>query len=226
MYETVKRNLKYVITTQYVEELLDEVAVENGNLVNSVKSKYGDKIIFTIKTVLASLLEEPVSIRDIIGILEVLYYSEQNDAVVLSELARHILGHAIISNICDGDELNVIGISGETTSYILKHCGNEKCERKFIDDFFSKTYNTVTEVNNKDILPVILVPDEIRKTMWRLLALSIPDITVISLSEVTTAMEKSASLMVNTVAEISVDISCMDEDKTNPPEVYITNEGR
>ncbi len=223
--EVIRKNMKAIITSQYVEELLAEVEEENCALVRRLRSKYNDrmsyvvtdvleeakremsantdKILFTVKGVLASLLEECVSIRDIIPILEVIADASEEDSIeTITERARQLLGHAIIAQACNSGELNVIRISEKTASYIKKHFGDEEYNSDFMDSFISER-NIVT----RECKPVILVPDEIRKVVWKLLNSHIPDITVLSSPEVQVAMEKLSSLKVNIIDEISVESS-------------------
>ena len=68
--ETVKENLSSVITTQYVGELLDEVLKENEFLCTQIVKKYENAALTVVKLVLCSLLDEEVSIRNLIPILE------------------------------------------------------------------------------------------------------------------------------------------------------------
>ena len=223
--EIIRDNMKSIVTSQYVAELLAEVEEENCVLVRRLRSKYNDrmpyvvtdvseeakremsantdKTLFTVKGVLASLLEECVSIRDIVSILEVIADAAEGYSIAtLTELSRQVLGPAIVSQVCNGEELNVIRISEETTSYIKNHFIEDKYNNDLIDSFISER-----RIVTRECKPVILVPDEIRKTVWRLLNPHIPEITVLSLSEVQVAMKKSSSLKVNTVAEISVESS-------------------
>lgn len=68
--ETIKENLSSVITTQYVGELMDEVLKENEFLCTQIVKKYENAALTVVKLVLCSLLDEEVSIRNLIPILE------------------------------------------------------------------------------------------------------------------------------------------------------------
>ena len=208
--EVIKKNMKAIITTQYVEDLLTEAEEENAALVRCIRSKYGNNVLFTVKGVLVSLLEELVSIRDIISILEVISDAASDDSIAtIAERTRHVLGHAIVLQVCNDGELNIIQISEETISYLLRHCDNEQYSWNFKADFTSKCSEIITEINNQNTQPAIIVPDEIRKSVWTLINPHIPDITVISLSEIKTAINKSQFLKINALAEISVEKNCM-----------------
>ena len=201
--EVIRKNMKSIITSQYMEELLAEVEEENAVLVKTLQSWFRDRTLFTVKGVLASLLEECVSIRNIVSILEVIADATYEDSIeTITERARQLLGHAIIAQACNGGELNVIEISEETASYIQNHFIEDKYNYDLIDSFISER-NIVT----RECKPVILVPAKIRKNMWKLLNSHIPDITVLSSPEVQVAMEKLSSLKVNIIDEISVESS-------------------
>ena len=201
--EVIRSNMKSIVTSQYVEELLAEVEEENAGLVKTLQSRFCDRTLFTVKGVLASLLEECVSIRDIVSILEVIADAAEGYSIAaLTELSRQVLGPAIVSQVCHGGELDVIEISEETTSYIKNHFIEDKYNYDLIDSFISES-----RIVTRECKPVILVPAKIRKNMWKLLNSHIPDITVLSSPEVQVAMEKLSSLKVNIIDEISVESS-------------------
>ena len=208
LVEVIRKNMKAIITSQYVEELLTEVEEENATLVRRIRSKYEYNALFIIQGVLASLLEECVSIRNIVSILEVISDATDKDSIAtMTEHARQILGPAIVSNICHNGELNVIRISEDTMEYILAYCSDEKCNREFRDDFIFKSNRAAGAVRAKDRMPVLLVPDEIRKAVWTVVNPHLPGIMVLSLSEVQAAIDTLPSLKLNFLTKISVENS-------------------
>ncbi len=90
MKEKIKENLSSVITTQYVGELLDEVFKENEFLCTQLVKKYENASLAVVKLVLCSLLDEEVSIRNLIPILETISNEPKYDSAKLQVLVNKV----------------------------------------------------------------------------------------------------------------------------------------
>lgn len=217
--EIIERNLKSIITTQYVKELLDEIKQKNKALVKNLQTKYKEKLHFTIKSVLASLLEEQVSIKDIVPILEVIYDSEDEELPLLVEHARQTQAHAIISQFLDANnQLNIIELSHKTMEFIATQQKNWSLisEPEFYNDFISKTSEAIKNAKDRNSEAVLVVSFDIRKAVKKLLKLSMPRIPVLSIDEVLIANEKLPNLKINRIREcINVEDSFLKEEKQN-----------
>ena len=90
LVEKIKENLSSIITTQYVGELLDEVLKENEFLCTQIVKKYGNASLTVVKMVLCSLLDEGVSIRNLIPILETISNEPKYDRAKLQVLVNKV----------------------------------------------------------------------------------------------------------------------------------------
>ena len=88
--ETIKENLSSVITTQYVGELLDEVLKGNEFLCTQIVKKYGNASLTVVKQVLCSLLDEEVSIRNLIPIFETISNEPKYERAKLQVLVNKV----------------------------------------------------------------------------------------------------------------------------------------
>ena len=79
LFEEIKKNLTEVITTQYMEELLNEIIVSNHALCDQIARKHGAESVSIIKKVLKALLKDEVNITDIISILETIANSAKTN---------------------------------------------------------------------------------------------------------------------------------------------------
>lgn len=143
--ETIKDNLSSIITTQYVTELLSEINTENGALYSLLFKKYESKTVQIIKDVLKALLEEDVSIRNILPILETIADEEKAAKESFDDLVgkvRYAIAPDIFSSYVKNNQLNSVLVSADFTNYLIEQ--ESKLERfsydtsirkKFIDEF-------------------------------------------------------------------------------------------
>ena len=143
--ETIKDNLSSIITTQYVTELLSEINTDNGALYSLLFKNYESRTVQIIKDVLKVLLEEDVSIRNILPILETLADEEKAEKVSLVDLVgkvRCAIAPDIFSPYVKNNQLNSVLVSADFTNYLIEQ--ESKLERfsydtsirkKFIDEF-------------------------------------------------------------------------------------------
>ena len=109
LVEKIKENLSSVITTQYVGELMDEVLKENEFLCTQIVKKYENASLSVVKMVLCSLLDEEVSIRNLIPILETISNEPKYERAKLQVLVNKVRC-AIVPDVIDslGDCNNYI----------------------------------------------------------------------------------------------------------------------
>lgn len=90
LQEMIKENLSTVITTQYVGELMDEVFKENEFLCTQIVKKYGNASLSVVKLVLCSLLDEEISVRNLIPILETISNEPKYERAKLQSLVNKV----------------------------------------------------------------------------------------------------------------------------------------
>lgn len=195
--ETVKENLSSVITTQYVGELLDEVLKENEFLCTQIVKKYENAALTVVKQVLCSLLDEEVSIRNLIPILETIS-NEPNERAKLQVLVNKVRC-AIIPD--------VINSLGDCNNYIKVLFFSQKLSGHMFDNltetgeivfdpvtrklFSNELSLKISEMIDQGLSPVVLCVESLRYSVKILLASQgISNIHVLSDMEMTAAIRK------------------------------------
>ena len=175
--ETVKENLSSVITTQYVGELLDEVLKENEFLCTQIVKKYENAALTVVKLVLCSLLDEEVSIRNLIPILETISNEPKYDRAKLQVLVNKVRC-AIIPD--------VIGSLGDCNNYIKTLFFSQKLSEHMFDNltetgeiafdpvtrklFYNELSLKINEMIGQGLPPVVLCVKPLRYSLKILLA--------------------------------------------------------
>ena len=203
--ETVKENLSSVITTQYVGELLDEVLKENEFLCTQIVKKYENAALTVVKLVLCSLLDEEVSIRNLIPILETILNEPKYERAKLQVLVNKVRC-AIIPDVIDslGDcknDIKALMLSQKLSEYMFDNL-TETGEIAF-DPVTRKLFShelslKISEMIEQGFSPVVLCVEPLRYSIKILLASQgISNIHVLSDMELSIAIRKmSTSLKV------------------------------
>lgn len=174
--ETIKKNLSSVITTQYVGELLDEVLKENEFLCTQIVNKYGNASLSVVKLVLCSLLDEEVSIRNLIPILETISNEPKYDRAKLQVLVNKVRC-AIVPDI--------IGSLGNSNNNIKALILSQKLSDHMFDNmtetgeiafdpvtrklFSNELSLKISEMINQGFSPVVLCVEPLRYSVKLLL---------------------------------------------------------
>ncbi len=174
--ETIKENLSSVITTQYVGELLDEVFKENEFLCTQLVKKYENASLAVVKLVLCSLLDEEVSIRNLIPILETISNEPKYDRAKLQVLVNKVRC-AIVPDIIGslGNSNNIIKallLSQKLSQYMFDNITetgeiafDPAIRRLVITELFSK----IREMREQGFAPVVLCVESLRYSVKLLL---------------------------------------------------------
>ena len=196
--ETIKENLSSVITTQYVGELLDEVLKENEFLCTQIVKKYENAALTVVKMVLCSLLDEEVSIRNLIPILETISNEPKYDRAKLQVLVNKVRC-AIIPDIIDS--------LGDCNNYIKALFFSQKLSEHMFDNltetgeiafdpvtrklFYNELSLKISEMIDQGLSPVVLCVEPLRYSVKLLLVSEgISNIHVLSDMEMTAAIRK------------------------------------
>ena len=198
LIETIKENLSLVITTQYVGELLDEVLKENEFLCTQIVKKYGNASLNVVKLVLCSLLDEEISVRNLIPILETISNEPKYERTKLQVLVNKVRC-AIIPD--------VINSLGDCNNYIKVLFFSQKISEHMFDNltetgeivfdpvtrklFSHELSLTISEMIDQGFSPVVLCVEPLRYSVKILLtSLGISNIHVLSDMEMTAAIRK------------------------------------
>lgn len=179
---------------------------ETQNLIDNIKKKYPAVVeelipslmnIGAVQKVLQNLLKEQVSIRNLGTILETLADNARTikDVDVLTEYVRKSLSGIISQQYVTGDgNIYVLTVDPALEQYMGSSVQyNEQgsslvLEPEFIQQILDATSDKVTEVAAKGFTPVLLCSPLIRFHYKRMLERTLPDIAVISYSEITNSV--------------------------------------
>ena len=196
--ETIKKNLSSVITTQYVGELMDEVLKENEFLCTQIVKKYENAALTVVKMVLCSLLDEEVSIRNLIPILETISNEPKYERAKLQVLVNKVRC-AIVPDVIDS--------LGDCNNYIKALFFSQKLSEHMFDNltetgeiafdpvtrklFSNELSLKISEMIDQGLSPIVLCVEPLRYSVKILLAsLGISNIHVLSDMEMTAAIRK------------------------------------
>ena len=198
LVEKIKENLSSVITTQYVGELMDEVLKENEFLCTQIVKKYENAALTVVKLVLCSLLDEEVSIRNLIPILEPISNEPKYERAKLQVLVNKVRC-AIIPDVIDS--------LGDCNNYIKALMLSQKISEHMFDNltetgeiafdpvtrklFSNELSLKISEMIEQGLSPVVLCVEPLRYSVKILLtSLGISNIHVLSDMELSIAVRK------------------------------------
>lgn len=187
--EIIKNYSYELLSRQDVTQLVNNLKEENETLINELipsLMSYGD-----IQKVLANLLRESVSIRDLVTILETLadYAQITRDTNVLTEYVRQALKRQI-SNVYAPDKfLNIISLSpdleetfmasikqGESGTYLA-------IDPRISEKVINNLAQAIQYVLSEGIQPIIVTAPILRFYFKQMTMASIPDLVVLSFNE-------------------------------------------
>ena len=223
LFEEIKKNLAEVITTQYVEDLLNEIIVSNHALCDQIARKHGAESVSIIKKVLKALLKDEVNITDIISILETIANSTKTNCENIDwlvEKCRVAIAPYIISPLITDGNLNLVSVGINFSNYILNHSKDIlsfSYDRKILGQFRNELLSLV---DNLEVTLVIVCFDRIRKEVSFIIneLLLLPGIKVITdveLASVRNRIHISNAELIATVGEdFPIEESKSEEEKS------------
>lgn len=198
LIETIKENLSSVITTQYVGELLDEVLKENEFLCTQIVKKYGNASLTVVKLVLCSLLDEEISVRNLIPILETISNEPEYERAKLQSLVNKVRC-AIVPDIIgslgnSNNNIKALVLSQKLSQYMFENITEtgeiafDPVTRKL---FFNELSSKISEITVQGFSPVVLCVESLRYSVKLLLVSEgISNIHVFSDMELSIAVRK------------------------------------
>lgn len=208
--ELIRRNASKILSRQSVSAIIEEIKKTNPVVVDEVTTgdhrfSYGE-----IESVLKNLLEEQVSIRNMVVILETLgdYGKLTRDPWTLTEKVREALGAQICQQYADENKvLHVLNLSQSLAQKILDHRADMPGKGPIVAfdpvdarNYISTMSNAVAAVRERNYLPIILCPSEVRRLVKSSTELEMPGIIVLSINEV---MAASPNIKVESLGEIN-----------------------
>lgn len=209
--EIIRRNAADILTRQEVSSIINKVKETNPVVVDEVingpdKLSYGQ-----IEAVLKCLLEEQVSIRNMVVILETLsnFAPISKDPYLLAEKVRHALGAQICLQYADERKvLPVLMLSQTLAENIMDHKAVIAGQKPFVAfnpvegrNYIEAMSASIVAAREKNYLPIVLCPDEVRQLVKSSTERELPGTIVLSISEVNAA---GNSIKVECIGEINV----------------------
>ncbi|KQX96704.1 flagellar biosynthesis protein FlhA [Massilia sp. Root133] len=193
----VATHLNHLITTHAsellgrmeVQALLDHLAKDAPKLVEDLVPKVVS--LSTLQKVLQNLLQEGVHIRDMRTIIETLseHAGSTNDPNDLTALVRVSLGRAIVQQLFPGtNELSVMTLDNRLERLLVQalNAGGDGTgiEPGLADTIVQQATNAAQQQEAMGLTPVLLVPGPLRTLLSRFLRRALPQLKVLSHSEI------------------------------------------
>lgn len=203
LMEVIKRHSDELLGRQQVQTIIDNVQKQQPALVDEVVPK-----MFTVgevQKVLANLLREGVSIRDIGSILEILgdYGNITRDTDLLTEYVRQKLKRAITRNFIPDGKARVITLDPDVEKAVSGSIRQTEkgsaiaLEPSQIQQMLSNLKNAVEHFLSLGIPPIVITSPQIRKHIKDLSAQVYPELVVLSYGELEQNVEIYSDWTVN-----------------------------
>ncbi len=201
--EVIRGHLHELLTRQDVQTLINNVKESNSVLVEELVPKLMS--IGDVQKILANLLHEGISIRDLVTILETLadYSHITRDTDMLTEYVRQALRRAISKKYFEGDINNVITLDPELEQQIMGSIQqtdqgsylalDPMTTQRIFDNLSSET----GKLTSMGVQPIILTSPIVRIYFKRLVEQVAPDLVVLSYNEIDPASEIQSIGMVS-----------------------------
>ena len=201
--EIIKKYAHELLGRQEVQTLIDNVKQSNPALVDELIPKLLG--IGEVQKVLANLLKEGVSIRDMVTILETLadYGNVTHDTDMLTEYARQALGRAISNRFIGDDNNSILTLDPALEQMILDSIRRNDAgafislEPQTTNSIISNLTRQIQKIAQIGKTPIVLASPVVRLYFKRLTEQVFPGLVVLSYNEIDPTMEIQAVGMVN-----------------------------
>ncbi|MGD9750724.1 MAG: flagellar biosynthesis protein FlhA [Acidimicrobiia bacterium] len=189
--ELVRRNAPELLTRQATQALLDTLKEVAPAVVGDI-GQPDNLSLAEVQAILRGLLAEQVPIRDLVTILETVTARARESRVVedLVSAARVALGPAISAQVADErGVLHVITLEPMLERHLLEAVQSSpggaflSVTPERIEDLLLSFDQTVTDVENLGITPTVVVSQQLRPMVRKLLAPSRPQLAVLAYPE-------------------------------------------
>ncbi len=189
--EIIKTHAAEVFTRQDVKNLIERVKREFPAAVEGVVEEIVP--LATLQKVLQNLLNERVSIRDMVTILEALadYAQQTKDADVLTEYVRMALRRSITRNYAgDNDQMTVFTLEPRTEKFLADNVQATKQGLMLVippnngEVLTQRIAKSVERMTREGLTPVLLVSPNVRMALQRYLQGAVNGLVVLSYSEI------------------------------------------
>jgi flagellar biosynthesis protein FlhA len=201
--EIIKKYAHELTGRQEIQKLIDNVKQNYPAIVDELVPKVMS--IGEIQKVIANLLKESVSIRDMVTILETLadHATATHDPDMLTEYVRQALGRAISKKFISDTKSNVITLDPKLEQIIMdslqrtEHGSFLTLEPDVSNSILSNLSKQMQKLMQLGHQPVILASPVVRLYFKRLTEQMMPGLTVLSYNELDPNVEVQSIGMVN-----------------------------
>ncbi len=201
--EIIKKYAHELMGRQEVQTLIDNVKQNYPAIVEELVPKLMN--VGEIQKVLANLLKEGVSIRDMVTIMETMadYASITHDADMLTEYVRQSLGRAISKKFVGENKSNVITLDPKLEQMIMdsvqrtEHGSYLTLEPNVTNNIISNLSRQVQKLTQIGQQPIILASPVVRLYFKRITEQVIPGLIVLSYNEIDPSVEVQSVGMVS-----------------------------
>ncbi|HUW66298.1 MAG TPA: flagellar biosynthesis protein FlhA [Spirochaetia bacterium] len=197
--EFIKRHAAELLGRQEIKELLDVVKEKNPATVDELVPDLLS--LGEVQKVLANLLSERVSIRDLVSILEALADGarQSKDTDFLTERARQALARAITRQFAGRDDkLTVITLHPRLEQVLADSVQETQLGAYPVlppdqaRDMIDRMKHLVESLTAKGTPPVLLTSSRVRLPLRRLIGRFLPNLAILSLNEILPGVEVEA----------------------------------
>lgn len=201
--EVIKNYASELIGRQDVQILVDNVREEHPALIDELIPKVLS--IGEVQKVLANLLKEQISIRDMVTILETLadYAPITRDPDMLTEYVRQKLSRYITSKYVAGNALKVITVDSELEGMIMQSITQSEAGTYLSLDpnttqaLLNSVGANIQSLTSMGMMPIILTAPIVRLYLKRLTEQISEDFVVLSYNEINSNVEVQSLGMVS-----------------------------
>ena len=189
LMEVIKKHADELLGRQQVQTILDNLKKQQPALVDEVVPKMFS--VGEVQKVLANLLRENISIRDIGSILEIMgdYGTITKDPDILTEHVRHKLRRAITKSFIPDGKARVITISPDVEKAVsasvrqTEQGAHAVLEPTQIQKLLNNIKKAIESALSLGITPMVITSPQIRRHIKNLSTQVYPDLIVLSYNE-------------------------------------------
>lgn len=193
--EVIKQHASEILGRQETQNLVDNLAKTNRGLVDEVVPELLG--IGEIQKVLANLLNERVSIRDMATIMEVLadYARATKDPEILTEYVRHAMGRQITQQVVQGNTLPCITLDPALENRIVggiqrtDHGSYVSLDPESMRRMINSLTGEIEKLANQGYPAVVLTSPAVRLYFRKLVERSVQGLVIVSHAEIDQSVE-------------------------------------
>ena len=193
--EIIKQHASEILGRQETQNLIDNLAKTHQSLVNEVVPELLG--VGEVQKVLANLLDERISIRDMATIMEVLsdYARATKDPEILTEYVRHAMARQITQMVVMDNTVPCITLDPALENRIVggvqrtDHGSYVSLDPDSMRRLTSALQNEVDKLTNAGYNPVVLTSPAVRLYFRKLVSRSVQGLVIVSHAEIDPSVE-------------------------------------